>query len=369
MKRCFATTLLCALILSAFARAPWKSDVPDSDLQWIDGATLPIEGRGFTPDTPADTYARLPAALRAVPDLARIKGMATSSTGINLRFKTDSDLIRLRWALPRDPPYGSGVATGLAAGGVDVYSWFSGHGWRFWVNDFPRAHTNTLDVMWVPGRACTIYLPIFGRVEGLSVGIKKGASISKARPHALGKPVVVYGTSMVNGYSSSRPGMLWTSILGRMLDVDVINQGYSGNGKLEESMIGFLSGIDAAAYCFLCCGEQQTIETMREIYRPFLERLHRLRPETPILIGEYYWVNGPDAFAFAKPKRDFIADLVAELKDGDREFWRNLHIVRMKDMIVPDGDGAFDYAHVNDLGAKQIATAFADVLQRTLDID
>jgi hypothetical protein len=80
-------------------------------------------------------------------------------------------------------------------------------------------------------------------------------------------------------------------------------------------------------------------------------------------------VNGPDAFAFEKPKRNFIADLVAELKESDRAFWKNLHIVRMKDMIVPDGDGAFDYAHVNDIGAKQIATAFANVLRRSLDLD
>ena len=359
---------LCALCLSAFARDPWKSAVQDKELKWIDGSQLPIEGRGFTASD-GDLYARLPGELRAAMDLSRIRGMAKSSTGLNFRFKTDSDLIRIRWSLANDPPYGSAVSTGLAHSGIDVYSWFSEHGWRFWVNDFPRARTNTLDVMWVPGRACTIYLPTFNQVESFAIGIKDGSSITKARAHALGKPVLVYGTSMVNGYSSSRPGMLWTSILGRMLDVDVINQGYSGNGKPEESMLGFIGGVDAAAYCFLCCGEQQTIETMREIYRPFLERLHRERPGTPILIGEYYWVNGPDAFAFEKPKRDFIADLVAELKDSDREFWKNLYIVRMKDMIVPDGDGAFDYAHVNDIGAKQIATAFADVLRRVLDID
>ena len=369
MKKELTTALMCTLCIAVFARAPWKSGVPDGELKWIDGSALPIEGRGFVPTDPADTYVRLPAAVRAAPDLAKIKGMAQSATGINFRFKTDSDLIRIRWSLPNDPPYGWSVATGLASSGVDVYSWFSEHGWRFWLNDFPRARTNTLDVMWVPGRACTIYLPMFNRIESFSIGIKEGASIGKARPHALGKPVLVYGTSMVNGYSSSRPGMLWTSILGRMLDVEVINQGYSGNGKLEESMLKFIGGVDAAAYCFLCCGEQQTVETMREIYRPFLERLHRRRPETPILIGEYYWVNGPDAFAFEKPKRDFIADLVAELKDSDREFWKNLHIVRMKDMIVADGDGAFDYAHLNDIGAKQMATAFANVLRRALDID
>ena len=134
-------------------------------------------------------------------------------------------------------------------------------------------------------------------------------------------------------------------------------------------MLGFLGGIDAAAYCFLCCGEQQPIETMQRLYRPFLERLHRMRPGVPILIWEYCWVNGPDAFAFEKPKRNFVADLVAELKDGDRDFWKNLHIVRMKDMVVADGDGAFDYAHVNDIGARQIAVAFATVLRRALDID
>ena len=359
---------LCAFSVAAFARAPWKSDVPDQELTWIDGAQVPLEGKGFSAGGD-DLYARLPAELRKAPDLSRLRNMARTSTGLNFRFRTDSDLIRVRWSLANDPPYGQNVATGLAHSGIDVYSWFSEHGWRFWLNDLPRARTNTLDVMWVPGRACTIYLPLFNRVESFSIGLKKGSSVTKARPHALAKPVVVYGTSMVNGYSSSRPGMLWTSILGRMLDVEIINQGYSGQGKLEESMLGFIGGIDAAAYCFLTCGEQQTIETMKSIYRPFLERLHRQRPDVPIVIGEYYWVNGPDAFAFEKPKRDFIADLVAELKESDREHWKNLHIVRMKDMIVADGDGAFDYAHVNDMGARQIADAFANVLRRTLNLD
>ena len=191
MKKELTTALMCTLCIAVFARAPWKSGVPDGELKWIDGSALPIEGRGFVPTDPADTYVRLPAAVRAAPDLAKIKGMAQSATGINFRFKTDSDLIRIRWSLPNDPPYGWSVATGLASSGVDVYSWFSEHGWRFWLNDFPRARTNTLDVMWVPGRACTIYLPMFNRIESFSIGIKEGASIGKARPHALGKPVLV----------------------------------------------------------------------------------------------------------------------------------------------------------------------------------
>ncbi len=355
----------CAISAMAFARAPWKSDMPDKDFVWFDGSQLPLEGKGFKA-AGGDLYARLPAELRARPDLEKIKGMARNSTGINFRFKTDSDLMRIRWSLANDPPYGSGASTGLAHSGIDVYSWFSCHGWRFWQNDFPRGRTNTLDVVWKPGRACTVYLPLFNKVESFSIGIKKGTSISRARAHALDRPVVVYGTSMVNGYSSSRPGTLWTSILGRMLDVEIVNQGYSGNGKLEESMLEFLGGIDAAAYCFLCCGEQHTIETMRALYRPFLERLHKRRPSVPIVLGEYYYVHGRNAFAFDNPKRDFIADLVAELKESDREFWKNLYIVRARDMTTPEG--TFDIVHLNDIGAQKMAEAFADVLRRALDL-
>ena len=46
--------LLCALCLTAFARAPWKSDVPDADLKWIDGSQLPLEGRSFAAATRDD---------------------------------------------------------------------------------------------------------------------------------------------------------------------------------------------------------------------------------------------------------------------------------------------------------------------------
>ena len=49
MKR--LTGLLCVLCLTAFARAPWKSDVSDADLKWIDGAQLPLEGRSFAAAT------------------------------------------------------------------------------------------------------------------------------------------------------------------------------------------------------------------------------------------------------------------------------------------------------------------------------
>lgn len=356
---------ICLLAAGALGAAAYAADIPDKDLVWIDGSQLPLEGRGFK-DAGEDVYRRLPAAVREKPDIADIKEMGKSAAGINFRFKTDSDLMRIRWSLPRNPPYSWGSVNSLAGAGIDVYSWFSGHGWQFWFNKAPTGRTNTLDVVWRPDRACTVYLPTFTGIESFSIGIKKGKTISKARPHAVGKPVVVYGTSMVNGFSSSRPGLLWTSILGRLIDAEIINQGYSGNGKMEESMLEFMAGIDAAAYCFLNCGEQFPLETMRKVFPPFIERLHKRRPSVPIVMGEYYYLQGPYAYSFGNKKRDYIADLVAEFKESDREFWKNLYIVRMEDMTTTDA--TVDTAHLSDIGAQKMAEAFAAVLRRALDL-
>ena len=174
---------------------------------------------------------------------------------------------------------------------------------------------------------------------------------------------------MVHGFCSSRPGTVWTSVLSRMLDVEVMNHGYTGNGKMEETMLKMFCDIDAAAYCFFNCGQNMSYKAMQEKFRPFLEKLHRQRPDAPILLGGYYYVNGPDAYDFRNPKRDFIMELVRELRHSDPKFWSNVYHVRMEDMVVPDGDGVVDAAHLNDRGAHQVATAYANVLRRALNME
>lgn len=86
MKKACLLLAVCALAVSAFARKPWKSDVADGDLVWIDGSSIPLEGRGFG-DPGEDVYRRLPAAVREKPDLFVIKGMAKSSTGLNFTLR------------------------------------------------------------------------------------------------------------------------------------------------------------------------------------------------------------------------------------------------------------------------------------------
>ena len=64
----------------------------------------------------------------------------------------------------------------------------------------------------------------------------EGAVIKPARPFALSKPVVFYGTSITQGGCASRPGMSYTAIVGRKLNLDFVNQGFSGNGLGEPEV-------------------------------------------------------------------------------------------------------------------------------------
>jgi hypothetical protein len=343
-------------------RAAVKAD----GIEWVDAAGLPIEGRAFCCSN--RPYARLPEDSFMRADLRLIKPSIPCPAGMCLRFKTDSRVIRVRWSLGGTPPYGICNATAILTAGIDMYRWYEGEGWRFWDAGFPRRQTNELATAWTPGVPCMIYLPVSVALKTLEIGIDEGAKIEvlSARRSGVTKPVVVYGASMVQGFSSSRPGMVWTSIMSRSLDVPVVNQGYQGHGRFEPSMGEYLAAIDASAYCFFNCGGQMSVEEMRQKAPPFLRKLHRARPDAPILIGEYYYVVGAKRLQVGDEKRAFVRELVAALKAEDPAFWHNLYIVEREKLFHSDDDGTIDSAHFNDRGAYRCAEAFGDVLKKAL---
>lgn len=345
-----------------------RAAAASTGIEWIDGAKIPMEGRAFTEDTLP--YSRLPETARTKPDLKDVVKTMDAPVGLCFRFTTDSKVIRVRWTLKKQPPYHFSAVSPLLNAGIDIYRWMPGVGWRFWQTGAPGKQTNEVATTWTPGVPCMIYLPASFALDRIEVGVKSGSKVEPLGPRTSGvsKPIVFYGPSMVHGYSSSRPGMIWPNILSRMLDVPTVNQGYNGQARMEPSLCEYLSQIDASAYCFLCCGGQMSVEEMRVRFPPFFRKLHQARPSVPMIVGEFYYTVGPEAYNFANPKRDFMRQLVAQLKAEDPELWKNLYLVNRADMICEDGDGTVDAAHFNDRGAWKCAEAYAAVLRRALGI-
>ena len=87
-------------------------------------------------------------------------------------------------------------------------------------------------------REYMLYLPLYDTCDSLYIGVNEGAAVKASTLDSPQKDgyIIMYGTSILQGGCASRPGMVFTSILGRMLDRQVMNLGFSGNGQLDTEV-------------------------------------------------------------------------------------------------------------------------------------
>ena len=342
-----------------------STTLPDTDLFWIDGTDLPLQGRGFA-DTPAP-YHRLPARAKGVvPD--GVWRMGVESTGLSFRFRTDSDVLHFRWKVADENPYDRYMGP-VAMAGLDIYG-MTHRGWRFVACAAYRAlewatntmHIGTSRIDWTPGRECMVYLPLRSDVQSFSLGIRPGSKVETfPRLHPeIAKPVVHYGTSIVHGGCVSRPGLAFANQEGRALDLEVINLGFSGMGRMEHSMCDLVADIDAALY-IVDCDWNMSVEEQKERYEPFVRRLAGRRPGVPILL-----CGGCTQREEPRPQEVYARSVFDKLK-AEGPAWNHLHFLPSKGMLpTADGEATFDFCHPNDWGSMHMGRVYADAIRSIL---
>jgi len=327
-------------------------------LVWIDGETLPIEGKPFVD---ADTYfARLPSYAKD----GVVRGtwmMGHCTPGMSYVFRTDAQKLRLRWSLTLEHLSMFHMpATGVS--GLDLYVLDDNGKWSFRKCCIPRKqHENEVEVKVEPGRTYRLYLPLFNGIAKIGFGIAKGRTLEPV-PLAPGKkPIVFYGGSVTQGACVTRPGNLYVNMVGRNLGWPTVCMGFNGQGRMLVFEAELLAKIDAAAYCFLTFGNMDA-STGKETCLAFLRRLHELRPDVPIALGAFHYLlaTGPEYAV----ERSIAADVVHELKAEDPKSWVNLTVVPIEKLCPSDCDGSVDGGHLNDYGAKFMAEGFVEALNQ-----
>lgn len=331
-----------------------RSQVGTDGLEWVDGTSLPLESKGFA-NTP-QPYARIATDLLPLCPMG-IRHMAEQSTGHYFLFNTDSNKLAVEWVLrekagrdPYIPPQGMY--------GVDIYDHVNGS-WRFVRNgrlsDLSDP-TNRVCVS-MPGqglRPVLVYLPTRGNVRSIRIGLQKGAKLERHR-HRSGivRPVVHYGTSIVHGGCASRPGLCFTSIVGREVDAPYVNLGFSGCACLEPEMADVLSRIDASLYLvdpIWNCNPK----IVRERLEPFLRRLHQARPNVPILVCE-----GGEPSGVRHPSNTAMKEIYDRLVAEGSSLSARLRYLSAEGMLQTDGESTHDYCHPNDYGSIQMGKVFS----------
>lgn len=359
--RCFYASVLLFL-------AAGISTLHAEGIVYTDASAFPLYGKAA--DSTLTRYERLPASYQGkVRDAVWFLGR--NSAGLAVRFRSNSTSVHARWTSMFDVSMNHMTDTGIK--GLDLYVLLDGK-WRFAGSGRPAGKTS--DVAIVTGmqpedREYMLYLSLYDGVESLEIGVDEGSYIgqpecdSPARTH----PVVMYGTSILQGGCASRPGMAHTAILGRRLDREVVNLGFSGNALLDYEIAELMATVEDPGVFVLDYVPNASAEQIREKGEKFFRILRDSHPDVPVI-----FVEDPDFphSVFDQAIRKEVSEknkaqkeLFASLKEkGEKRIW----YLSSEGLIGYDGEATVDGIHFTDLGAVRYVDMIEPLVRKALRI-
>lgn len=362
MKLRFAFLILSLGLLSAAAEAQEAASVV-----YTDASAFSLFGKA-TPETAA-RYQRFPASFEEV-SREPLWQLSQNSTGLYLRFRSDAPSIHARWF---NRGFHMPHMTDAGVGGLDLYA-FIDWKWRFvgsgftWDGENP--HERRLVGNMQPSmREYMLYLPLYDALDSLEIGVPEGyALLEPALPSpSAERPVVMYGTSILQGGCASRPGMAHTAILSRALDREVINLGFSGNALLDMEVAELIARVKDPSVVVLDYVPNASAEMIREQGEAFFRVIRTAHPSVPVIFVEdpifpHSIVDQAIAAEIAS-KNAAQAELFARLVAAGE---KDLFYIPAEGLIGTDGESTVDGIHLTDLGMLRYAERLLPVMREVL---
>ena len=358
--KCFLLVVISSFSILSFSQ-PSEMIKTDSTTIYYGRQHFLIEGTAISDSLKESPYDRLPISYKEkvrepVWDLSK------ASAGITVRFHSNSTSINLKWTVLNDLDMSHMAATGIK--GIDLYTKYNNK-WRYVTTAGALVGLKTYQNKSIPAdsineyeliknmtpefREYKLFLPLYDGVTKLEVGIDSAASIEKATPSSE-KPIVFYGTSITQGGCASRPGMAHTNIISRKLDVDCINYGFSGNGRMETPIVELISEIDARFYVIECLQNMDS-EQVKERVKPLVDIIRTNHPHTPIVLVENMMYTM--AFLNQTLETRLIEENTALKNEYDKIIKSgtpNIFYIKDNKEFLVDNEGTVDGVHLTDLG-------------------
>lgn len=355
--RILITLLLAALLFAG-----------DSSWIWINAESLTRYGQAE--DVNISRYARIPDSLgHAIrPEMARL---GTHSSGLVIAFKTASPEIRVRWTVIHGTRLPHMPLTSVQ--GLDLYtadpsekSWNYVGTAKWWERD-TLYHEATLMENWQgEDRHYALFLPLYDGIDSLFVGVPAGhvlwqTSLFNVRE----KPVIIYGTSITQGGCASRPGMAYPAILSRRLNREVLNFGFSGNGRLDLEMADYLASLPSALLVIDALPNVPA-ENVESKLMDFIQRFRSCSHIPIVVVPNISYGHEDDnqetGDALKMKKKAFLK----VQKDCKKAGLKNVTFIPLKKIRFDDDEGTVDGVHLTDLGMKRHADNLYPYIQDCL---
>lgn len=368
------------LISTAIAPVAIAADEPEKPWTYVDAQNLRIINHAFAGETER-TYARLPRYVKdSIPEGRELWDRQQCSSGIGVRFATNSTRIGCKYTLYWDTHMIHMADTGLK--GTDLYILEGDSVWRHINTNRPYVKkdengnkTKLVESTYVSNldgkmHEYVIYFPLYDGIEDFSVKVDSGAVITKGSPEVINanRRIVAYGTSILQGGCASRTGMAATNIIGRELNCEVVNLGFSGEGKQDTYIARAMATIPDVDVFLLDPVPNCTEMMCDTLTYNFVKTLRALRPDVPIVMleGPIYPYARYDSFfgKYLPKKNDAFRRNYERLK---AENPNNLYYVTSEGLDGPEDDGTVDGIHLTDLGFLHYANKMIPILRPLLD--
>jgi hypothetical protein len=340
-------------VISIFAIAQNPSSEKGKSIVYFNKDHFLIEGTTIPDSLKENTYDRLPIAYK---DKVRepVWKLSKASSGITVRFLSNSGTIKVKWELLNNTTMNHMAETGIK--GIDLYCKADDQ-WRYVNTARPTGKENEsllVNNMSLEMREYKMFLPLYDGVTKLEIGIDSLSRIEKPA-RMLRKPIVFYGTSITQGGCASRPGMVYSSVISRKLNVECINFGFSGNGRMEKPIVEVISGIDASIYVIDCVSNMKTPEIIENAL-PLVEMIRSKRPNTPIIFveGTFFEKSFLDENT-RKGTYDENMALKGEYEKMIKKGYTDIYYIPIEGALGNDHEGTVDGVHFTDLGFMRFA--------------
>ncbi|MFT3704901.1 MAG: SGNH/GDSL hydrolase family protein [Agriterribacter sp.] len=374
--RCYKYLAVCLLI---FLSIEGFSQTPDNYKWWnpADNSFPTVEGRGWQ-DGLKDYYDRMPAKAEATVR-QDVWNLSKHSAGLYIKFRTNSADLIVKYVATNTKNFGMPHMPPTGVSGVDLYAIDQSGKWVWAPGKYSFGDTivyrfSNMEVDPVfKNRDCEfrLFLPLYNGVSWMQIGVPNDKNFIP-QPLTPEKPVVVYGTSIAQGGCASRPGLAWTSILERKLDLPLINLAFSGNGRLEQPVIDLINEIDAQLYVLDCLPNMVssggcTDEELEKRLITSVKSLKQKHPDAPILLVEHSLSSTTNIIDTVRNRECEKANKVLkkvflQLKtEGIKEIY-----TLTNEAIGLNTDATVDGVHPNDVGMESYANAYAKIIHDIL---
>ena len=356
MRLLLVCTAMFAGVLSAFAQ----------NVVYTDASTLPLYGQ--VSDQTNSRYERLPSELQGVCR-EPVWYLGRHSAGLYVRFRSNSTSIHVRWESTFNNSMTHMTDTGTK--GLDLYALVDGQ-WRHVCSAQPQGKTSERKIianMDPVEREYMLYLSLYDGVKALEIGVDEGAVLEQPAVDSPSreKPVVMYGTSILQGGCANRPGMAHTNIIGRRLDREVINLGFSGNALLDLEIAELMASVEDPGLFVLDYAPNAWDYLIDEKGEQFFRIIRDAHPDVPVIFIEDvifpHSIYDKNIHAEVTRKNNAQKRLFARLK---KQGEKKIYYISADGMIGDDGEATVDGIHFTDLGAMRYVEHVLPVFRKAL---